>query len=60
MDGGIHEEVDFLEKDDSEDETDGYSNQMRFIDLSAPCGGSFNYSGCINVNFVNINKLINK
>ena len=20
---------------------------MRFIDLGAPCGGSFNYSGCI-------------
>ena len=40
-------EGDVLEEDDSEDETDGYSNQMRFIDLGAPCGGSFNYSGCI-------------
>ena len=56
LDGGLHGEGDFLEEDDCEDETDGYSNLMRFIDLSAPCGGSINYSRCIHVNFVDINK----
>ncbi len=55
-DGGIHGEGDFLEEDDSEDETDGYSNLKRFIDLIAPCGGSINYSGCFHVNFVDFNK----
>ena len=52
-------ESDFLEEDDSEDgqyEEEDYSNLIRFIDLVTPCGGSINYSGCIHVNFVDVNK----
>ena len=31
-------------------------NLKWFIELSTPCGGSINYSGCIHVNCVDINK----
>ena len=33
-----------------------YENVKLKYNLSAPCGGSINYSGCIHVNFVDINK----
>ena len=55
----LYGEGDFLEEDDSEDgqyEEEDYSNLIRFIDLVTPCGGSINYSGCIHVNFVDVNK----
>ena len=32
------------------------ATSKRFIDLSAPCGGPINYSGCIHVNCVDCNK----
>ena len=57
--GGLYGEGDFLEEDDSEDgqyEEEGYSSLIRFIDLIAPCGGCINYSGCIHVNFVDVDK----